>query len=874
MDTNSLLASLDENTLILTANERLAAYLRDYYNEQQLRQNRQCWKNKEIISLQTWLTQILQQDLQNPFTIINDYQEFTLWKSIILEEQNFYWPNQLSQLIKQIQETWHLLKEWDISLEQLKDYQQNNVHVFYSWAKIFTKRCSDNQWVDRSSLIPLLIKNIREHKIKLPQKILLSGFLQANPQINSLFTSMQQHCELSNFDLYQSPQNIYQLNFQNEDEEISAAAYWAKELLTSSTPLKIACVIPHLHEIRDKVQKIFTEVFSPKNSYLINLEQSFFNISGGKKLNEFPIIKFALTILQLDINEVDISTISYLLNSVFLAASETEFDSRALLDQELRQLNETMLPLRFMMVYAKTNKRAPILAKIIFKWLLLIKKRPQQALMSYWCKYFIQLLQGLGWPGQRALNSVEYQLVNRFMQLLTELCSIDLKQTDISYDDALVYLQHYCEIISFQPETNDAPLQILGKLEAVGLNFDYLWVMGLDNERFPGNSSLNAWLPAILQQQLQLPHSTAEAELQFCKTLLQRYLCSAKTIFLSYAQIKKDQECQPSSLISKFPNLELPSHFKKGESFLETIIKQAPEYHYFVDNKANTLDIEETTRGGSYLLKDQSHCPFRAFAKFRLHAEPVAIPQLGLNAQERGNLVHEVLMRFWQKIKNHQTLCQQDEYHLQKIISQSIDDSFLGVIKQRPYTFKKRYMAIEKKRLLALLKKWLDIEKNRPPFTVIAQEQQRECQLKNLKLILRIDRIDQLADNSQLLIDYKTGSASISDWLDQRLGDPQLPLYCVTSPAVVQGILFAQIKPPEMAFKGIATENTSIKGVASPNEFNASWPKLLQQWRENLEKLADEYYQGNAVVDPKDGEITCQYCELQALCRINEKELS
>jgi len=45
------------------------------------------------------------------------------------------------------------------------------------------------------------------------------------------------------------------------------------------------------------------------------------------------------------------------------------------------------------------------------------------------------------------------------------------------------------------------------------------------------------------------------------------------------------------------------------------------------------------------MVKDQAACPFRAFAAHRLGAEGLQFPHTGLDALERGTLVHRVLAR-------------------------------------------------------------------------------------------------------------------------------------------------------------------------------------------------------------------------------------
>ena len=47
------------------------------------------------------------------------------------------------------------------------------------------------------------------------------------------------------------------------------------------------------------------------------------------------------------------------------------------------------------------------------------------------------------------------------------------------------FLKRHCADTLFQPESPDAPIQILGVLESAGLRFDCLWVSGLTDEAWP-----------------------------------------------------------------------------------------------------------------------------------------------------------------------------------------------------------------------------------------------------------------------------------------------------------------------------------------------------------------------------------------------------
>jgi ATP-dependent helicase/DNAse subunit B len=141
-------------------------------------------------------------------------------------------------------------------------------------------------------------------------------------------------------------------------------------------------------------------------------------------------------------------------------------------------------------------------------------------------------------------------------------------------------------------------------------------------------------------------------------------------------------------------------------------------------------------------------------------------------------------------------------------------------------------------------------------------------------LNLRIDRIDQLADNSYLIIDYKTGLPTTINYLEERLDHLQLPLYCLAYAETVRGFALMHIRSNTLALQGITAEETGMTQLSSLKKLKTtlvlrSWSDLLKYWHALLEKLAQQFQIGFAAVDPKRASTTCQQCDLKLLCRIN-----
>jgi hypothetical protein len=77
-----------------------------------------------------------------------------------------------------------------------------------------------------------------------------------------------------------------------------------------------------------------------------------------------------------------------------------------------------------------------------------------------------------------------------------------------------------------------------------------------------------------------------------------------------------------------------------------------------------------------------------------------------------------------------------------------------------------------------------------------------------------VDRIDQLADGRQVIIDYKTGAAvDTKNWAEQRITEPQLPIYAALVNEDVAAVVFAKVLLDKPAFAGVADEKDILPGV-------------------------------------------------------------
>ena len=106
----------------------------------------------------------------------------------------------------------------------------------------------------------------------------------------------------------------------------------------------------------------------------------------------------------------------------------------------------------------------------------------------------------------------------------------------------------------------------------------------------------------------------------------------------------------------------------------------------------------------------------------------------------------------------------------------------------------------------------------------------------------------------------------------------QLPLYAVFGVSQVAGkdpggLVFAKVKTGESEFTGRVRNPAAFLpelGARNAMVKNPLTDTQLLEWRTAIEKLASEFLEGRATVDPRDYPDTCDHCALMALCRVAE----
>ncbi len=878
-----LYTAAEEGCLVLTVNDRLSRHLSQQYDLKQQQRGLTAWLRPDILSLSAWLSRCQWQVPGMPI-FLNKSQLQHIWTLIIESDVERFGSHllQIPQTARRALQAHQLLVRY--SAEFRFDEAAEDHEAFLRWRKAWQAKAEENNWHDPVEIPWLLSQAIPEDRLRLPEKIIFAGFDETTPDLLHLSNAITLHgTEVEHW--HPEPcRDVSRQRLTADDpaDEVSRCARWIRGLLVENPTAKIGVVAPQLEVYQPLIEQIFTAELDPAALLAGDEAPQTFNLSLGHDLGREGVIHAALRLLRLGM-QVDHDEISWLLRTPYLGKSVEEGARRAQIDRELRRSRRFDWPLsRLKKTLEKLSDKRSIPVPDFIDIVAVITadlRKSGKHLPGVWAEHFANYLHKLRWPGERGLSSREYQAVQHFRSSLGELASLDGVSTPIDRSEAAKILMRMVSTLEFQPEGGDAPVQVLGELESSGLDFDHLWILGLHDAALPRPASPNPFIPLPVQRRHGMKRSDAEREYRFAEQVATRLFSAAPEIVFSWPLQDKGARQSPSSFIVNIreglPVLAescAPARvFWQGRPGLEEIS----------DDLGPAISSRKPFTGGTGIIKDQALCPFRAFAHHRLRAERLDVPDIGIDNMSRGTLAHTVLELFWANVCDQKTLLSLDESSLDKQLYAAVDCALDRLERERRYDLPVRQRQIERQRLIALVRQWLEFERCRGPFRVMESEKSHQIKVGNLLIRTRIDRIDELDDGTCAIIDYKTGRPDPLQWLDDRVTEPQLPIYCLDLPMEKAGaVMFAAVrsKEKESGFKGLSRMSDSWPGSKSrglearlEEKGWTGFEDVLKHWKNTLPGLGDAFARGDAAVDPVDIELACKYCDLKGFCRILEQ---
>ncbi len=881
------ISGTDIDTPFLTSNRRLSTYVLSQYDRLMQEKGELAWGTPTIKPWRIWLKNIRTHTRPDK-PIMSELAARSLWEEVLKNDPILREGEILVEggVTKSAYDAYALIKEYGLALPDEDIYSSPEVAALARWIRSYSEKLAELGFEERLNLPDEIALLIDKGEIKAPQKVILAGFDELSPQLATLVRVLEKKgCAVefwpSKPDTVISatveialPQSVKLELFEDELEEVIHTARWIRKIYRPG--MRIGIIVPALGQYKDMIKREFVAELAPSSVTPPKQNNLLVNISLGESLFDSPIVRFALNVLSLDGRRHELELISSILLSPFAGKSGGERLQLARIDSALKKESRLVLSvseLRAMIGPDSTPHMFALLEQVE-------KINKQRLFPSSWSKELDIFLKRFVQPVEGdEISSMEYQALGALGEVLSSFASLDDITGKIDRNDALRRLKKITREKIHQPETDESPIEVMGLLESSGLPFDHIRLMGAHDKAFPGDPAPNPFIPPHIQKSHHLPRSSYDREFAFASIQLNRIINSTASFSVSAPKSLNKLEVNISPIFSGAEIISGKKEENKSLSQLDLVHGGGSTQPLPEDVNMPLLQDEiGRLRGGTSILKNQSDCPFRAFAVHRLYSGAIDEPEAGLTSMERGNIVHKTMELFWEKTK--------DSAGLQELINEgkldeAVADAARAGLKQAAPARKlgKRFMDIELARLVSLVREWLEIEAERDDFSASIRESEKEITLAGLPSRARIDRIDELKGGSRALIDYKTGASGPNDWLTKRPKEPQLMLYAMSGK--YDAVSFAKLKRGESCFAGIAKEEGTLPGIkpfgsdpfSKHLEEVEGWDQLMDEWKKTVEGLGESFMNGEADVNPRDygkEASACRYCDQTPLCRIFE----
>jgi len=699
--------------------------------------------------------------------------------------------------------------------------------------------------------------------------ILLAGLRRLNPAQEALFASLKAAGRgVARLTLPQQPGATFQHRAADPDAERIAMLAWLRERVAAAPTGLHGIIVPDLDANRGALERALAGTLQPDLELPgKDRDDRAFDLAGGHPLKSQPVVEDALSALACAAGTVDWATASGLLRSPHLASASLERGERIAAELVLRDSPGAARVRAHRLAEIAARAGAARFATAIGAAVTALDG-PRRRAAGTWAEAFGNGLAAWGWPGDASLlGSREFQAAHRLRELLREFAGLGALAADLDAVEALAELRRLAAA-PFQPESGEPAVFVLDSYDDAGIQFDSLWVAGLTATAWPRPVAVDPLLPIEIQRQLAMPGATPESRVAEARDVIAHWRARSGTLVLSWPQRENDTDVDATPLLPP----GCPALVKGGPVVnRERLCFDARRLEAVPEAPLPPL-ASNRVKGGARLLELQAQCGFRAFAEQRLGASSLEEPQAGFDRRLRGIVLHRALEEVWTRLGTQSALAALDAQARTSLVARAVDAALASAA---PDGAGPRAVGLERDWQCQAIARLMELDLARPPFTVVETERKLELEIGGLELSLRVDRMDRVGDEL-VVIDYKSGKTSGSAWRGARMDSPQLPLYAVLHPAQPTGIAFAGLGAVRTAYVGVGRDGAVIAGFKSAEKFaltdaresGFAWPAIRAHWRAWLERLAADFRDGHAEVDPKRAADTCRLCHLAALCRV------
>lgn len=510
--------------------------------------------------------------------------------------------------------------------------------------------------------------------------------------------------------------------------------------------------------------------------------------------------------------------------------------------------------------------------------------------------YLTVLLKELYRQENKAGHEFEVEFIYRFYTDLNRLKEIVAeKKIEISVETQFSLIREIIRStrLPFSGEPL-AEIQVMGVMETRCLDFKNLFILSMNEGKWPPSHSLGSFIPFNIRKGFRLP--TYREEEAIYSYNFYRLLQRAENIVCFFnTETGYNGEGEKSRFLNQ---LKYDSGFKIHESVMKLPVKPAVTSGILLKKEDASLKILQKYIAGSEGNSRLSPTALNSYLDCRLKFYYTYVA--GLNEPETvsdeidaaifGNLLHaclEYIYVQWMENPAHHNLVKTADFEpLKGLVEQSIIHAFNTLYNpgSKDFVFEGNNLLIRN-----ILQKYINgilkIDSNYAPFTIISLENSKSYTTDILlnksnicvKLKGTIDRIDS-KNGFVRIIDYKTGIVenkfkgieSLFDRTDLKRNKAVFQLlfysflFLENNPDVT-----TNITPGLYALRSVFKSDFDFRIVKDEDKekvFIEDIRPLLPDFRENLSILLEEIFDKNIPFDQAEDVRTCLNCAYRSIC--------
>ena len=876
--------NIHPDRLYLTSTGRLARSLRRRFRTRCMDEGKRGWESLQAMSLNAWFARTWSESWPEEMPA-HDLYRMNLWKELA---GRITPPSPLSadmNLCAILDENYGIMVRH--GLDPAAGFPSTPL---VEWRRkisgAFKKTLASNGLFHPSRYPVLLRRAILEGEITCPDRISLAGFESPAPVEHELFMALEQKSNLEyvNFPAGK-PEKVEAIALPSPEQE---AIYLVHRLARDARTIplhRIGVVVPDMDRYAKMLERNLQAVTADAPPHGAH----WFNMTKGVPLIETHLMNAALLPLRFILEgQPRELLLSFILSPYYECRHGKRHEiARADIIWRKRSIEYGLENLLLGLERETPHILSLILlngAKHLFSFCKTDISGKRKGV--FWIKQMEDLWNHFGFPvGSGEKDAVDKRHLDEIMEEMGR----HLSKTFMDGYEFSAWLTHLASHKMVQiGAPDDAGIQIMGLIESRGLDFDKLYVLGMDDQSIPQPARPLPFLDSAERKLVQ--GGTAESQYEFAKSAFGHLMSLAPDITLLRAEQEELKPLTPSPFwpgneekkSTDIWNVPDPAWLRAGwlrsayDGLNERVSPELPEDPFL------NPDIIPGTVSVSRFQK-AIVCLYRFFAECILNINPLEDIQPAVSPREKGIRIHQTLALFTQKLRERGlNLNMEGSRQKALVILSECVDKVLRDVADNPHweVERKRWTGTGADYEGGILTEWLDreIERNLEGWRCIAEESAFETlEIEGLPFSLkgRIDRIDFSKDRGVILWDYKTGALPSAADIVTHLKEPQLVIYLLA-------LLRGKIPGLEAYIGSHAAFSAGYIQLKSAGDIRLSPVKgiesSLDEWTMAMSRLGDMLGSGDFSARPfpvsevTGREKTCEKCPFITMCRMGIRD--